>query len=472
MRPSAIVKDNPSTTLTTDFFPGATEVDDGGPGVVGVFSTNRPTYMAFPLTGEPIVIGRKTEVPVCLPLDSRISRTHASVRFDGKVLEVVDLDSHNGTFIDGARVKNMSTSTLPRTLRVGDTVFIFVKQVGPFISGAVEIEDGAVVGPTLAGVRKRLAQIASSGAGVLLTGATGVGKEVAARHYHTSSRHPSGPFIAVNCATIPTAIAERLLFGAQKGAYSGADTNVDGYVQASNGGTLFLDEIAELEATVQAKLLRVVETKEVLPLGATQTRKVNFQLCAATLKDLRGQVAAGHFREDLYHRIGRPEVRIPPLRDRLEEIPWLAAREIRRLDDRISPTASFIEACLLRDWNGNLREFLREMQEAAMSANADSRTVVVASDLSTLDVEDHITSEQPPSTHGAPVTREEIIAALRSEAGNVSGAARRLSMHRNQLRRWLNAQGLNANLFRSEAPRSQRAEAQMTPATGPDGDED
>jgi transcriptional regulator with PAS, ATPase and Fis domain len=245
------------------------------------------------------------------------------------------------------------------------------------------------------------------------------------------------------------------MFGAQRGAYSGADANVDGYVSAAHGGTLFLDEIAELELTVQAKLLRVLETKEVMPLGATRARKVDFQLCAATLKDLRAEVAAGRFREDLYHRVGRPEVRIPSLRERLEEVPWIVTRALRNIDERLAVTASFVEACLLRDWHGNVRELLREMQEAALSANADARNAIYAADLSTLDVDGTPAGPtQSGMQRGIIHTREAILEALHREAGNVSGAARKLGMHRTQLRRWLATNGFDISVFRdpSEPP--------------------
>jgi transcriptional regulator with PAS, ATPase and Fis domain len=123
----------------------------------------------------------------------------------------------------------------------------------------------------------------------------------------------------VNCAAIPHGLAERLLFGTRRSAYSGATADSEGYVQAAHGGTLFLDEVAELDVQVQAKLLRALEAREVVPLGATRPRSEDVRICAAT-RDLRGEVAKGRFREDLYFRIGRPEVRLPPLRERLEEM--------------------------------------------------------------------------------------------------------------------------------------------------------
>src|SRR5262249_18710429 len=137
-------------------------------------------------------------------------------------------------------------------------------------------------------------------------------------------------FVPVNCASVPAALAERLLFGARKGAYSGADADSDGWLQAADGGTLFLDEIADLPADVQAKLLRVIETRQVAPLGSTQARAVKLRLCSAAATDLRGAVAAGQFRDDLYYRVARPSVTVPPLRARAEDVPWLIQSALGR----------------------------------------------------------------------------------------------------------------------------------------------
>jgi transcriptional regulator of acetoin/glycerol metabolism len=457
-----------STTLTTEISPQVRGGDDDdGPGIVAVFSVNQPHISAHPLRADPLTIGRRAEGGLRLPLDSRLSRNHVQLHMIDNQLRVLDLESHNGTFVDGVRITQTTRPNLPRTLRVGDTLFIFVPRVGPFLTRGVDVRGEVVVGPVLAEVRDKLARVAAARGNVLLTGPTGVGKELAARHFHASGPSPAGPFAAVNCAAIPPALAERLLFGAQRGAYSGADANADGYVFAAHGGTLFLDEIAELELTVQAKLLRVLETKEVLPLGATRTKKVAFQLCAATLKDLKGEVAAGRFREDLYHRVGRPEVRVPSLVERLEELPWIAARELRRIDERLVPTASFVEACLLREWPGNVRELLREMQEAALTASTDARTLIYAADLSTLDTD---RAGSPPTRGNEPApavhSREEILEALRGEGGNVSSAARRLGMHRNQLRRWLSGHGFDVNEFRDQSESPFRP--QITPVTAPD----
>src|SRR5262249_25883004 len=160
--------------------------------------------------------------------------------------------------------------------------------------------------------------------------------------------------------TISETIAERLLFGAKRGAFSGADADADGYLQAADGGTLFLDEIAELGLAVQAKLLRVLENKEVLPVGATRARPIALRLCSATHKGLRAQVEAGRLREDLFFRIATPQVSVPPLRQRLEEIPWLLQVAAQSVAPNLKLSASLVETCLLRSWPGNVRELLAE----------------------------------------------------------------------------------------------------------------
>src|SRR5439155_5396336 len=137
-------------TLTTEFFPGDRAADADAPGLVMVFSVNRPAILAHRLTAEPVTIGRKLEAGVCLPLDSRMSRSHARVRLlEGRV-EIVDLESHNGTFVDGTRITETVSRPLPRTPRIGDTVFIFVPHVEPFLSRAVELQNDVVIGPRLA----------------------------------------------------------------------------------------------------------------------------------------------------------------------------------------------------------------------------------------------------------------------------------------------------------------------------------
>ncbi len=257
-------------------------------------------------------------------------------------------------------------------------------------------------------------------------------KAAPARSWRRAASTPRG---RVDCASIPPNLAERLLFGARKGAYSGATADVDGYLQSAHEGTLFLDEIAELDASVQAKLLRVLESKQVLALGATRPRAVDVALCSATHRDLRTMAATGGFREDLFFRIGRPAVALPPLRERLEDIAWLVQSALARLDAP-RPHVSLVEACLTRSWPGNVRELISAIGGAASEAARRSARRVDASHLDPESGHDlgHVARRPAPvpATDAAAVSE-----ALRVAGGNVTGAARALGWHRTQLRRWI-----------------------------------
>ncbi len=204
---------------------------------------------------------------------------------------------------------------------------------------------------------------------------------------------------------------------------------------------------------MQAKLLRVLETKEVLPLGASKPRTITVKVVVATLRDLRAEVTAGRFRDDLYYRIGRPEVRLPPLRQRLEEIPWLVWREVNAVAPGMSVHSTLIEACLVRPWPGNVRELLGEIRRAALTAVETGKKVVRAEELeasaglilagslgpATLDNQARATLPVTPGRKRPATLPEHAVIAdtLRREDGNVTRAARALGLHRNQLRRYL-----------------------------------
>jgi DNA-binding NtrC family response regulator len=322
------------------------------PGLLLVFSGGEPMLRTLPV-GAGLTIGRGDLA------DDRLSRIHAEVRFvDGRWC-VRDLDSRNGTFADGQRVAGTAAASLARVLRLAGSVFVPVNDLGPFEDFAARetLEEGTLVaGPALGRALAEIRQTARRGGSVLITGESGAGKELAARAFHASSPFATGPFVAVNCATIAPGLAERLLFGARRGAYSGADADSPGYIQASHRGVLFLDEIGELDLPVQAKLLRALE------LG----------VCWATHRDLRAAVAAGTFRADLYYRISGQQIALPPLRNRLEEIPPLVARALASVDRSLRAGGQLVEACLLRPWPGNVRELLGAVRAAAGRATAEA----------------------------------------------------------------------------------------------------
>jgi DNA-binding NtrC family response regulator len=298
-----------------------------------------------------------------------------------------------------------------------------------------------------------IARAAQFGSALHISGESGAGKEGAARSFHAAGSHARGPFVAVNCASIPEGIAERLLFGARKGAFSGATVDAEGYIQAADGGTLFLDEVAELDLSVQAKLLRVLESREVTALGATRPHPVDLRIVSATHRDLRGEVRAGRLREDLYFRIGRPEVTLPPLRERREELPWLVDVVVKQIDRAPRVGVSLIETCLLRRWPGNIRELVTEIRVAAHDALAAGAAKIEASHLGPRAGLELAPAPAPaptpplaetpapplalPADPKSPEARAVLQATLRRFDGNVSKAARLLGMHRTQLRRLL-----------------------------------
>ncbi len=224
----------------------ASEIRDRGrgapvPGLLLVFSERQPRLAPIPLTHARTVLGRGDPGGVALT-DTRVSRQHAAVRLDGDRLAVQDLGGRNGTFVDGQPAAPHQWTVARALVRMGDSLFLPCADLRPVIGAEVACQaDGRVLGPTSQAVAAAIARAAQFGPGLHITGESGVGKEGAARLFHAAGSHPRGPFIAVNCASIPESIAERLLFGARKGAFSGAVSDAEGYVQAADGGTLFLD---------------------------------------------------------------------------------------------------------------------------------------------------------------------------------------------------------------------------------------
>jgi transcriptional regulator with PAS, ATPase and Fis domain len=421
------------------------------PGVLVIFEAGRAVARPIAVPPEGVTFGRGVPDGL-LSDDDQVSRAHARVECEAAGFSFTDLDSRNGSFVDGAQLERAVLRPGPTVLRVGRSVLWAVPDVRPFALGAGMRRGAGADAPVLGGLLNRafgeIALAAKSGDTLLIQGESGAGKELAARAFHEAhfGSGTSAPLIAVNCAAIPEGLAERLLFGAKRGAYSGA-VDADGYLQQADGGTLFLDEIAELDPLVQAKLLRVLETREVLALGAGKPRPVTIRICAATHKNLRDEVSAGRFRADLYYRIGRPEVRVPPLRERIDEIPWHAQRVLAEIDATLAASATLIEACALRPWPGNVRELLHELRRAAHAAQAEGVQLVqpqhLAADAGTAIA---LSAERAAQTGGDVVRATDvedaaIERALAEHAGNVTAAARALGLHRNQLRRWLARHG-------------------------------
>jgi DNA-binding NtrC family response regulator len=378
--------------------------------------------------------------------DERMSRDHAVVSHERGLWVIADRDSRNGTFVDGERVHGEARRRGDVVLRLGHTVFVLVAD-GRGHGGAHP--DDQIVGPELTRVYDQVRRHAAS-ATLLIHGESGSGKELAARLYHAAGPRAGGRFEPINCAAIPEGVAERLLFGSKKGAFSGA-IDATGHFQIAHGGTLFLDEIADLDPAVQAKLLRVIETREVVPVGATNGTPVDIGIVAASHRDLRQAVAERRFREDLYFRLALATVHIPPLRARKVDIARLIHREVAGAGPKLAAHAKLIEACCLRPWPGNIRELRSAVRQAATEALAAGRDVVRVEDLAPTAGMPLTPAGNDSGTTTAPerprvvgeIDRDTVTAALGRANNVVSVAARSLGLHRTQLYRLMDKYGIS-----------------------------
>lgn len=281
-------------------------------------------------------------------------------------------------------------------------------------------------------------RVATSSVPVLITGESGTGKELLARRVHKLSSRCNGPFVAVNCAALPRDLIESEFFGHERGSFTGASVRHIGRFERAHGGTLLLDEISELELSLQAKLLRVIQEREVERVGGSTPIRVDVRLIATTNKDLYTQVYKGLFREDLYYRLNVVPINIPPLRDRREDIPFLVEHFLSRHESRLIVSPDSLQALVSHDWPGNVREL----------ENLISRLVILTDDR--IDVDDlpiHVRNVLSP--HKIPpvkiepglnlscaikeFVRRHISEALLRSRGNKQIAARLLGMKRTTL---------------------------------------
>jgi len=223
-------------------------------------------------------------------------------------------------------------------------------------------------------------RVARHDCSVLVHGESGTGKELIARSIQENSRRAKGPFVPLNCGAMPDALAEAILFGHEKGSFTGASSEKRGLFEAANGGTIFLDEIGEMPLTAQVKLLRALQEKEIVRVGATRHIKVDVRVIAATNRDLRSMIAEGRFRQDLYYRISTFEIQVAPLRERRADIPLLANHFLAKLSSlACHPVPMTIEedalsALASHDWHGNVRELENVMNRLIVVASASTIT--------------------------------------------------------------------------------------------------
>jgi two-component system response regulator FlrC len=278
---------------------------------------------------------------------------------------------------------------------------------------------------------------------VLLLGETGAGKEGLARWIHLASARAKGPFTAVNCAALPETMLEAILFGHRKGAFTGAGADGEGLFRAADGGTLLLDEIAEIPLPLHAKLLRAMQEKEILPVGAVKPEPVDLRVIASANRDLAAEVAAGRFRADLYWRLNVMPVNLAPLRERILDIPAIAAAMLLRhappTADLPFPTAAALDRLTGHAWPGNCRELENVLQRAILLRTGAR---IEAADL-VIDGAPVPTLSAAPLSAPTPASLEEaarnaearaIRAALEEVGGHRVQAARRLGISERTLR--------------------------------------
>jgi two-component system, NtrC family, response regulator AtoC len=319
--------------------------------------------------------------------------------------------------------------------------------VGPELANA--LPDTEIIGTStrMVEIYKKLAKVSRIEAPVLILGESGSGKELVARAVHANSLRASAPFVVINCGALPETLLESELFGHERGAFTGANTSRKGLLESAAGGTVFLDEISETSLGFQVKLLRVIQEREIRRVGSNETIKVDIRLIAATNRDLREMLRLNQFREDLFHRLNVFTIALPPLRERVEDIPLLASHFLKSFNalqgKSVRLTADAVDAMKRYSWPGNVREF-RNVLERAVTFNDTG--VIQSSELEfgespadpaqPLDSAGSIPkSPAPPASGGSleDLEREHIIRVLRETRGNKKKAAEVLGIERRTL---------------------------------------
>jgi formate hydrogenlyase transcriptional activator len=341
--------------------------------------------------------------------------------------------SIKGTLADLVAMKRPETQP-PYELCVDLDQYLKPQQHAPEFEGIVGSSR------SLRDVLDHIRMVAPTDSTVLIEGETGTGKELIAHSIHTHSSRRNRPFIKLNCAAIPLGLLESELFGHEKGAFTGAVSQKLGRFEVANGGTLFLDEIGDIPLELQAKLLRVLQEQEFERLGSTYTRRVDVRVVAATNQDLASMAAEKQFRMDLYYRLNVFPITLPPLRQRLEDIPMLVAHFVHRYAERMSKQVSRIsksgmDALIRYPWPGNIRELQNFIERAVILTKGDVLQLpVLASRFPT-----------KPVTL-AEAERDHILNALRESnwvVGGASGAAERLGVKRTTLVDKMRKRGLS-----------------------------
>lgn len=367
---------------------------------------------------------------------------------------VIMMSAYGGDDAAIAAIKQGAYDYLPKPFRADEVLLTLRKaaereqlkiQVARLQAELARTTDREViaVSPAMRHVMELASRVAPHPTTVLITGESGVGKEVVARAIHRMSPRRAGPLVAVNCAAIPEQLLESELFGHVRGAFTGAATDRTGLFEEANGGTLLLDEIGDLPPALQVKLLRVLQDSEIRRVGETRSRRVDVRVIAATARDLEADAAVGRFREDLFYRLNVVRLHIPPLRERPEDLEALATVLLRRAMDRAGRTVTLapeaMEAIRRHQWPGNVRQLENAIERAvvlsqdgvlraeAFEGQGSGRSVQVTSQT------DAAATPRPLKDAVAEAERRAIVSALAACRGNRSQAARALGVSQRTL---------------------------------------
>ncbi|MBW2731217.1 MAG: sigma 54-interacting transcriptional regulator [Deltaproteobacteria bacterium] len=381
----------------------------------------------------PATLGRDHTCDVVLE-DSSVSRHHARIEHgsEGELL-LRDLSSRNGSFLNRRRIDEAPLRP-GDLLRFGDVLVRLLIQ--PEDMHTVDNpEDLLIGGSGLDGVRRHIRLLGPTNLRILITGESGTGKELVAQELH---RRGGGPFIAVNCAALPESLVEAELFGYAQGAFTGATRHKPGLFEAARGGTLFLDEVTELPLPSQAKLLRVVESGEVRRVGEINSTKTSCRILSATNHDVKRDIERGRFRGDLAARLAEAEIHLPPLRERLEDLPSLMEHLTQRAGCKLNLSSEALEAMACYHWPLNVRELdnvvrmldvLTQGEEVELSMLPNH---LLAADLRQMTA---------PRDRSSKISR--VVEALRKNQGNIRRTSEVLGVSRSYIYRCLDRSGLD-----------------------------
>jgi transcriptional regulator of acetoin/glycerol metabolism len=430
-------------------------------GEVGLVTLYAPDPSAVPsavvLREKGLVLGRDPPPgALALPFTS-VSRVHARAAVRGAEIFVEDLDSRNGTFVNGRSVRKAFVED-DDEIRVGEVLFKVVRDHASRyaeypLAGLVPAAplEGLRGGLAMENVRREIARTARVDLSVVVLGETGTGKELVARGLHDASGR-TGRLCAVNCAAIPSALLESELFGYKRGAFTGADRDRVGIVKSAHGGTLFLDEIGDMPLDAQAKVLRMIETKHVTPLGSHVAEPVDVRIVCATHRQLPRLVREERFRADLYARISGHTIHLPPLRDRKEDLYQLTKLFLDRAGGSTLPLpAAFMIRVCSYDWPFNVRELESSMKRAVSLADGaldEAHLPTDDAEPSGATITGDAAADDAASGRAVAPPEETLRSLLTLHGGNVAAVARKLGKDRVQIHRWLKRYGLTADEFR------------------------